>query len=327
MVIRSSPVAVLTVFLCAACGGSPSTPGPTPTPTITSVSVSGVGSTPTAGDSAQLAATAAFSDGSSQTVTSQAGWETSNAAVATISSTGLASFLAPGDVELKAGFRGASGSMRVTVSAKATPRFQISGTINEKGTTHPVSAATVTVADGPDAGRSTVTDGSGAYTLTNVTMGTFNLRATRTGYEPVTIPVALSSDMRVDFALSLDASQFFGTYNTTLGVAQQSCEFPFTVGPTGTIKLEGRSDGSGLTVTIVERGTTRTYAGTLRTDGSFNGGGGGVIAGITKGQSNHDYTGDVVGVVSGRNINATENVVFGAPCPGRTMKITYSGSR
>jgi hypothetical protein len=133
----------------------------------------------------------------------------------------------------------------------------------------------------------------------------------------------------VDFALKLvtNVSGFFGTYNTSLTITQQSCEFPFTVGPNGTINLNGRTDGSGLTVTIVERGTTRTYAGTLRGDGTFSGNGGGVIAGITTGQRNHDYSGDVSGTVSGRNINATENVLFGIPCPGRTMKIQYSGSR
>jgi hypothetical protein len=278
-----------------------------------------------------LSATAAFSDGSSQSVTSQATWETNNAAVATVSTAGVATFLAAGDAELKATYRGMSGTARVAVTPKAAPRFQITGTINEKGTTHTVTGVTVAVVDGPDAGRSTVTDGGGAYTLANVTTGTFNLRATRNGYETQTIAVALTKDMRQDFALALipDVSGFLGTYNTTLTIAQQSCEFPFSVGPTGTINLDSRSDGSNLTVTIVERGTTRTYRGTLRTDGTFSGGGGGVIAGLTltTGEQKHDYTGDVAGTVSGRSISATENVLFGAPCPGRTMKINYTGSR
>ena len=331
MMSRFIPAAVLIVLLCAACThpSSTSPPGPTPTPTVTGVSVAGVPAPATAGDTAQLTATAAFSDGSSQPVTSQAAWETSNAAVATVSPAGLATFLATGDAELKATFRGASGTTRVTVSTRTAPRFQLTGTINEKGTTRPVTNATVAVVDGPDAGRTTVTDGSGVYTLTSVTSGSFNLRATRNGYETQTIPVTLAADMRLDFALTLtpDVSGFFGTYNTTLGIAQQSCEFTFTVGPTGTFKLEGQSNGSNLTVTIVERGTTRTYKGTLRTDGTFNGVGGGAIAGITTGQQKHEYTGDVAGTVSGRNISATENVLFGAPCPGRTMKITYNGNR
>ena len=188
---------------------------------------------------------------------------------------------------------------------------------------------TVTVMDGPDAGRSAATDAGGMYMLTAITTGSFSLRATRNDFETQTVPVSLTRDSSVDFTLKLvtNVSGFFGTYNTTLSIAQQSCEFPFTVGPTGTVNLNGRSDGSGLTVTIVERGTTRTYGGTLRGDGSFSGGGGGVIAGITTGQRNHEYTGDVSGSVSGRNINVTENVLFSIPCPGKTMKIVYSGSR
>jgi hypothetical protein len=290
--------------------------------------VAGAAAAPTVGDTAQLSATAAFSDGTSQAVTSQATWETSNATVATVPSSGFATFLAVGEADLNETFRGMSATTRVTVAAKTLPRFQLNGTINESGTTHPIAGATVTVVDGPDAGRSAVTDAGGAYTLANLTTGSFNLRATRTDYETQTIAVSLTADARVDFALKLaNVSGFFGTYATTLSIAQQSCEFPFQVGPTGTINLNGRTDGSGLTVTIVERGTTRTYGGTLRTDGTFNGSGGGVIAGFARGPAKHDYTGDVSGTVSGRNINATENVLFGQPCPGRTMKILYSGSR
>jgi hypothetical protein len=331
MTARSVPIAILIVLLCAACGSSSPPSGPSNPPTVTAVSVSGVAASPTVGDTAQLSATAAFSDGSSQSVTSQATWETNNASVATVSAAGLATFLAAGNAELKATYRGMSGTARVAVTPKTAPRFQITGTINEKGTTKPVNAVNVAIIDGPDAGRSTVTDNAGVYTVTNVTTGSFNLRATRNGYESLTIPVALNSDMRLDFALALmlDVSPFLGTYNAALTIAQQSCEFPFTVGPNGTINLDARSDGSNLTVTIVERGTTRTYRGTLRTDGTFSGGGGGVIAGITitPGEQKHDYTGDVTGTVSGRSISATENVLFGAPCPGRTMKITYAGSR
>jgi hypothetical protein len=319
----------MSLLLFAGCGGGSSGPGPTPQPTLTGVTVTGAPASPTVGDAAQLTATASFSDGSSQIVTVQATWQTSNSAVATVSASGLATFLAAGDCDLKATFQGTSGTSRVTVAAKGLPRFQLSGTITETGSTHLVAGATVAVLDGPDAGRSTVTDAGGKYMLAAVTMGSFNLRATRTDFEPQTVAVSLTKDASVDIALKpvTNVSGFFGTYNTTLSIAQQSCEFPFTVGPTGTVNLNGRTDGSGLTVTIVERGTTRTYAGTLRGDGSFSGNGGGVIAGITTGQRNHEYTGDVSGNVSSRNINMTENVLFSIPCPGKTMKISYSGSR
>ena len=329
MMNRPTALTVLSVLLLAGCGGGSSTPAPTPTPTLTGVSVTGAPASPSVGDTAQLVATASFSDGSSRIVTAEAAWQTSNSTVATVSASGLASFLASGDCDLRATFQTAAGTAHVTVAAKGAPRFQLSGTITESGSTHLVAGATVTVMDGPDAGRSAATDATGTYMLAAITMGSFSLRATRTDFEPQTVPVSLTKDVKLDIALKpvANVSGFFGTYNTTLSIAQQGCEFPFTVGPTGTINLNGRSDGTGLTVTIVERGTTRTYAGTLRGDGTFNGNGGGVIAGITTGPKNHDYTGDVSGTVSGRNISAAENVLFGAPCPGRTMKILYSGSR
>lgn len=340
MTPRLTAVAVVTCVLSAACGGGSTTsPGPPPPPTVTSVAVTGAAAAPGVGDTAQLSATAAFSDGTSQVVTLQATWQTSNATVATVSPSGLATFLAAGEAELRATFRSTIGTARVVVTARSPTRFQLNGTITERGGPKPVAGATVTVVDGPDAGRSAVTDASGVYSLANISMGSFNLRAARTDYETQTIPVSLTADSRVDFALNLlppppppppppvDVSGFFGTYTVSLSVAQQSCEFPFTVGPTGTMNLNGRSDGSDLVVTIVERGTTRTYRGALRPDGTFDGIGGGVIAGFSQGPDRHDYSGDISGTVSGRAINATENVLFGQPCPGRTMRITYSGSR
>jgi hypothetical protein len=244
----------------------------------------------------------------------------------------LATFLSAGDADLKATYRGTTGTSHVTVSPKGPARFQLSGIITESGTTHLLTGVTVAVADGPDAGRSTLSDANGAYTLTGLTAGSFTLRLTRTDFETQTVPVSLTADATINLAMNLIAnvSGFFGTYNTTLTIAQQSCDFPFTVGPTGTINLNGQSNGTGLTVTIVERGTTRTYSGILRADGSFSGTGGGVIAGLaamTQGRANHEYRGDVSGTVTGRRISATENVVFTIPCPGATMKILYTGAR
>ncbi len=330
MAVRLTTVTIAAALLCSACsGGSQPTPPP---PTVTGVSVTGAASSPAPGDTAQLSATASFSDGTTQAVTSQAAWATTNASVATVSSSGLATFLSAGEADLKATYRGTTGTSHVTVSPKGPPRFQLSGIIMESGTTHLLTGVTVTVADGPDAGRSTLSDSNGAYTLTNITAGSFTLRLTRTDFEPQTIPVSLTADATLNLTMTLgvNVSGFFGTYNTTLTVAQQSCDFPFTVGPTGTINLNGQSNGTGLTVTIVERGTTRTYAGTLRGDGSFNGTGGGLIAGIaaiTPGRVNHEYRGDVSGTVAGRSITATENVLFTIPCAGATMKILYTGGR
>lgn len=72
----------------------------------------------------------------------------------------------------------------------------------------------------------------------------------------------------------------------------------------------------------------------MGTDGSW-GGTGGVIAGLRErlrpAQSivvyPHDYTGNMEGRVTGRSVSGVENVLFGAPCPGKTLQLRFSGSR
>jgi hypothetical protein len=76
-----------------ACTGSPaSTTAPTATPSVTVSSVTVTGAAPVSGAAAQFAATATMSNGTTQTVTSQASWQSSNAAVATVNSGGVVTF-------------------------------------------------------------------------------------------------------------------------------------------------------------------------------------------------------------------------------------------
>ena len=71
---------------------------------------------------------------------------------------------------------------------------------------------------------------------------------------------------------------WYGTYNISLRVVHQNCSTPGFPAPTGQLRLTGNPDGTGLTVTIVERGTAREYGnGRLRADGSFTALGGGLI--------------------------------------------------
>src|SRR5262245_38301479 len=86
---------IVVLSLCAAgasaCGskGGTSTPPTNPTPvTVTGVTVTGLNGVtpPVVGDTVQFTATATFSDGTTQTVTAQATWESSNTAIVTITS-------------------------------------------------------------------------------------------------------------------------------------------------------------------------------------------------------------------------------------------------
>src|SRR5205085_8827355 len=91
----------------------------TQTPTVSSVTVSGPSSSAKPGDSAQFTATATLSNNTSQTVTNQSTWQSSNAAIATVSSTGLATATTAGEVDIRATYQGVTGSAHVTVTAPA----------------------------------------------------------------------------------------------------------------------------------------------------------------------------------------------------------------
>ena len=102
---------VITVGLAgfmAACGSST-----TPTPTVSSVTVTG--SAPAIGATSQFAAMAALSDGTTQDVTPQATWVSSNTADATVSSTGLVAGIAAGGVSVSATYQSVTGSESIVV--------------------------------------------------------------------------------------------------------------------------------------------------------------------------------------------------------------------
>jgi carboxypeptidase family protein/Big-like domain-containing protein len=333
---RSLVVLSLCVILASACGssggGGNPPPGPTPV-TLTSVTVTSSGA-PVVGDTVQFTATATFSDGSTQIVSGQATWESSNTAVVTITGGGLATFLAPGEADIRATYRASSGTAmtgtsHVTVTPRTVARHTLTGTVTDATNGNALPNVNARIVDGPDANRSAVTDSNGRFTIADVAAGSFTLQFTRSDYETRSIPVSMSGDtsVTVQITAQTNVTRFHGTYNTALTILQQTCDFPFPVGPTGTFKIEGNANGSSMTITIVERGTTRTYSGTLKGDGSFSGNGGGVIAGFTPPRNRHSYTGSVSGTATGTRVDATEFVTFTDPCPGAKMQIGYSGSK
>jgi hypothetical protein len=80
--------------------------------TVTSVSVTCTSQF----EAHQCAAVANSSDGSNQTVTSQATWTSSNTTVATVDSNGLVRHRSSGQVEIRATYKGVSGSIGLDIS-------------------------------------------------------------------------------------------------------------------------------------------------------------------------------------------------------------------
>jgi uncharacterized protein YjdB len=83
---------------------------------LASLSVTPASSSPQAGTTVRLAASATYSDGTTADVTSQAAWTTSSAAVATVSASGLVTAVAPGAATISATLSGVTASSSITVT-------------------------------------------------------------------------------------------------------------------------------------------------------------------------------------------------------------------
>jgi hypothetical protein len=105
--------AVVAATVAWGCAGSAAAPPPPSTPTVNSVTISGTTSFTAVGQTSQLTATANLSNGTTQTVTSQATWASSNTAVATVSASGLVTSTGFGQVEIRAAYQGVTGTAQV----------------------------------------------------------------------------------------------------------------------------------------------------------------------------------------------------------------------
>ena len=139
---KTGPRVLLAIGACAAavaCGGSPTSPSPggnatTPPASLTSFEITAATPAVTtalpsrfpphlwivAGESAQLFARAGFSDGSVRDVTGQVAWDSTNAVVASVSSTGVLTARRAGQTPLAARYQtGAPANTLVSVFGAA----------------------------------------------------------------------------------------------------------------------------------------------------------------------------------------------------------------
>ena len=117
---------------------------PKPAPTLKSIAVTPANSNIVIGATRQFTAIGTYSDGSTQNVTSQAIWISSNTGVATINATGLAMGVATGITTISATLAGVIGTTTLTVQAAP---LVITTTLLPDGISNTVYTATLT-ADG-----------------------------------------------------------------------------------------------------------------------------------------------------------------------------------
>jgi hypothetical protein len=172
----------------------------TPTAPATVASVAVTGTAPGVGASAPFSATAMLSDGTTQIVTSQATWASSNTSVATVSA-GTVSGLAPGESDITATYQNASGRVHVTIVSAVMPTYTITGTVTDGTSGGVLPNIDIQASDSAGKTLSTKTGSSGTYTIGGLAAGLVAVTAAATSYQSATQTVALSSDLRVDIVL------------------------------------------------------------------------------------------------------------------------------
>jgi len=99
---------------------------------------------------------------------------------------------------------GASTSSATASADIATPaaaHFTLSGTVSDETSARLIASGRVEVLDGADAGKSTSTDGGGAYSLSGLAGGTFTVRASASGYTAREQSVTVARDSTLDLKL------------------------------------------------------------------------------------------------------------------------------
>ncbi|MGR9107449.1 MAG: DUF4082 domain-containing protein, partial [Gammaproteobacteria bacterium] len=112
-----------------------------PAPTLQSIAVTPANATIDEGTSLQFTATGNYSNGSTQDLTGQSVWNSSNTAVATINSAGLASGVSAGTSTISATSNGITGSTGLTVQISTPPPTNCPCTIWSPATTPGIASA------------------------------------------------------------------------------------------------------------------------------------------------------------------------------------------
>ena len=193
--------------LAAACGG-PAEPSPVPRSLTVTAAVTGT--------QYQLSAVAGFSDGSTRDISAQAGWQSSDPAVASVSPSGLVTPLANGSALITATYQGVTGIIALTVVASSSPSpaptptpvpapapqtYTLSGVVSATPLNEPVAGAGIEAMHGGRVVASATTDGGGFYTLAGLTAQEYVLQLRKVGYYVPGIDVLVAGNTTRDLVM------------------------------------------------------------------------------------------------------------------------------
>jgi len=185
------------IATAAACSSNKTNDTPT-TPTATVSSVAVAGTAPNVGLTAQFTATATMSNGTTQNVTSQATWQSSNTSLATVNAAGIVTGVAPGDVDISATFQSVAGRQRITVVVRT---FTLTGLVTDATSGGILPNINIQITSGPRTGASTKTDATGNYTLGGLEAGAITVTASAVSYDNQDKVMTLIADTKVDWVL------------------------------------------------------------------------------------------------------------------------------
>jgi hypothetical protein len=93
-------------------------------------------------------------------------------------------------------------SSTTTTTTTAPTAWTLHGYVIDDSNGRPVAGATVTIMDGPNRNRSTVTDSNGYYSLANLTQSGFTIQICAPEYDCYSRGVTLTSTLQVDIRLT-----------------------------------------------------------------------------------------------------------------------------
>ena len=206
----------LLLALVWACSNSPTAPlpatGAKPPRLLSAVRITAPASV-APGATVQLSNVALYSDGSTEDVTSQTQWRTSNGDVLSVSSSGSATGNKPGEATVSTVYAGRFQQLSVMVLPPGT--YRLSGKVVESGL--PVSGVAVDVTAGQGAGLSTTTDANGFYGLYGVA-GDVQVQVSKAAYVAQSRALNVTANTVADFQVTTvnPEPNVAGTYQLTL---------------------------------------------------------------------------------------------------------------
>ena len=236
--MRTSSRVLLVIILAAVWWGCGSPSGPSRL--LTEIVISGP-SQLAPGATAQLRATAKYSDGPSQDITSEATWQSLKPDVLRFANAGSAQAVSRGETVISVEFHGVKRTQLVLVMEPGT--YKLSGRVVEERDA--LEGAAIEVVAGTGTGLKTTTDARGLYALYGVA-GSIGLRVSAHGFDEKTLNLVVSTHQLQNFELiplaaSVDLS---GSWRLTIS-APDECRS----------KLPGDVRQREFSVSIVQDGT------------------------------------------------------------------------